>query len=151
MHNCPLIKHQGNEACYVPSRDYVNMPGLNRFENSKAYYRVLFHELVHSTGHQNRIGRKEVYDDPDFGTEEYSLEELVAEMGACYLQSYAGVPLAQLDNSAAYIQNWLQVFEGDSQFVIKAASYAQRAVDYILKPPKEEMGSNMSNAERYES
>jgi len=136
MPECPLIKHQGDDAYYVPDRDYVNMPSLNRFESSEAYYCALFHELVHSTGHQKRIGRKEVYENPDFGTEEYSLEELVAEMGSCYLQSHAGVPIEQLDNSAAYIQNWLQVFEGDSQFVIKAASYAQRAVDYILSLAK---------------
>jgi len=133
MEDCPPIQHKDDRAYYVPAMDYINMPGINRFENSEAYYGVLFHELIHSTGHKKRIGRKEVYENPAFGTEPYSLEELVAEMGACYLKSHAGLPIEELENNAAYIQNWLEVFAGDNKFVIKAASQAQRAVEYILK------------------
>lgn len=133
MEDCPMIQHIDDKAYYVPSMDYINMPSLSRFENSEAYYCILFHELVHSTGHKKRIGRKEIYDNPEFGSEPYSIEELVAEMGACYLKSCTGLPIERLENNAAYIQNWLGVFEGDNRFVIQAASRAQRAVEYILK------------------
>ncbi len=138
MKDCPEIRHVNDNAYYVPAMDYINMPAISRFENSESYYGILFHELVHSTGHKKRVGRKEVYENPEFGTEPYSLEELVAEMGACYLKSHVGLPIDKLENSAAYIQNWLEVFEGDNQFVIKAASFAQRAVEYILKATGED-------------
>ena len=133
MEDCPVIRHGGDEAYYAPAEDYVNMPGINLFENIEAYYGCLFHEIIHSTGNQKRVGRKEVYENPEFGTEPYSLEELVAEMGACYLKSHAGLSTERLKNSAAYIQSWLKVLEGDNRLVIYAASRAQRAVEYILK------------------
>jgi len=143
MKDCPLIKHEQSEAYYSAALDCINLPDLKRFKNSEAYYSTLFHELIHSTGHQKRIGRKAVYENPEFGSDAYSMEELIAEMGTCYLQSYAGIPIEELGNNAAYIHNWLQVFEGDNQFVIKAASYAQRAVDYILQPVGEQKESNL--------
>lgn len=133
MVDCPTIRYEEAEAFYVPSLDYINMPQLSSFDSSPDYYGTLFHELIHSTGHQKRIGRKEVFQNPKFGTEMYSLEELVAEMGSCYLKSHTGIPIAELDNSAAYIRDWLEVFKGDKRFVVMAASRAQHAVEYILK------------------
>ncbi|NNV53879.1 ArdC family protein [Limnovirga soli] len=133
MPNCPRIEHNTQEAYYVPSLDYINMPKITSFITSEAYYGTLFHELVHSTGHAERLNRKEVCENADFGTEPYSLEELVAEMGACYLKSHAGIINADLSNNAAYIKGWLDVFKGDKRFVIKAAGRAQRGVEYILQ------------------
>ncbi|MCW3108359.1 MAG: hypothetical protein JWQ09_2865 [Segetibacter sp.] len=130
---CPQIIHVDEDAYYVPSMDYINMPEMQTFDSSENYYGTLFHELIHSTGHPDRIGRKEVYDDPRYGSDLYSLEELVGEMGSCYLKSYTGISIDDLSNNAAYIQGWLEVFNGDKRFVIKAASQAQKAVEYILK------------------
>ncbi len=136
MIDCPIIRHEDIEAYYVPAMDYINMPIISSFDSATNYYGTLFHELIHSTGHQKRIGRKEVFQNPRYGTEMYSLEELVAEMGSCYLKSHTGTPIADLDNSAAYIREWLEVFKGDKRFVVMAASKAQQAVEYILKFPR---------------
>ena len=69
--------------------------------------------------------------DNDFGTEEYSLEELVAEFTSAFLCAEC-----QIDNtmeaSTAYIQGWLKVLKNDRQMVLTAASQAQKATDYIL-------------------
>jgi antirestriction protein ArdC len=62
----------------------------------------------------------------------YSEEELVAEIGACYLLSYAGIIDAQLDNSASYIQAWLKRLDNDVKFIFQASAQAQKAVDFIL-------------------
>lgn len=132
MKDAPEIIHKKPDAFYVPSEDYINMPKMKTFQSSEGYYGTLFHELIHSTGHKNRLGRKEVYENPKFGTEMYSLEELVAEIGACYLNSYCGILIADMSNNAAYIQSWLAVFNGDKKIVMKAASWAQQAVEYIL-------------------
>lgn len=137
MPDSPLVQHKKGQAYYMPVEDIINMPKAAKFKNMIEYYGTLFHELIHSTGHQKRLNRKEVVENPDFASEMYSLEELVAEMGSCYLKSYTGVPIEKMGNNAAYINSWLEVFKGDTRFVIKAASTAQRAVEYILGSGKE--------------
>ena len=53
-------------------------------------------------------------------------------MGASFLCALTGIENKQLtENAAAYIQNWLVVFKQDKTMVIKAASQAQVAVDFI--------------------
>jgi len=76
----------------------------------------------------------------EFGGEAYSQEELVAEMGTCYLQSFAGIT-SQFQQSAAYIQGWLSKLKNDKRFIFQAAKAAQKATDYILnvKETKEEV------------
>lgn len=138
MKNPPKIIHKKADAFYVPSEDYINMPKRKSFKSIEDYYGVLFHELIHSTGHQTRLARKEVCENSSFGSEPYSHEELVAEIGSCYLKSYAGLPIADMSNNAAYIKGWLDVFKGDKRILIKASSQSQKAVDYILNPKVKE-------------
>jgi antirestriction protein ArdC len=138
MKDAPNIVHKKPDAFYVPSEDYINMPKMKTFGSREDYYSTLFHELIHSTGHQSRLARKEIYENPKFGTDMYSLEELVAEIGSCYLKSYSGLAISDMSNNAAYINSWLSVFKGDTRILIKAASKAQKAVEYILNPKVEE-------------
>ena len=138
MKDVPKIVHKKAEAFYVPSEDYINMPKMKTFKSSEDYYGTLFHELIHATGHQSRLARKEVYENNQFGSEPYSQEELVAEIGSCYLKSYSGLSIADMSNNAAYIRNWLDVLKADNRMIIKAASKGQQAVEYILNPKVEE-------------
>jgi antirestriction protein ArdC len=130
--DCPLIQHGGSSAFYLPSADTVQMPPLEVFKNSESYYCTLFHELIHSTGHEKRLNRKEITEDTSFGDELYSVEELVAEIGACYLNAYCGIENENIVNNTAYIQNWLQQLRNDKRFIVQASFRAQKAVDYIL-------------------
>jgi len=74
-----------NKACYIPLLDTVHMPHPRTFFKDEAYYSTLFHELVHAVGHKKRLNRHEKFPDHQFGSRDYSMEELVAEMGAAYL------------------------------------------------------------------
>ena len=134
----PLIKFREQKAFYNPLLDFVNMPKLKTFENSERYYETFFHELVHSTGHLSRLNRKELMNMEEFGGDAYSIEELIAEMGACYLKSLCGFDHLGYDQNASYLQGWLSKLKGDRHFVIYAASKAQHAVDFILKFQPEE-------------
>lgn len=134
MPKCPKITHREQRAYYDPLKDVVNMPKYNSFDRPEAYYSTLFHELVHSTGHRSRLNRKGLLEMTEFGSEAYSHEELVAEIGTCYLQSYVGVT-SEFEQSAAYIQEWLWRLKNDSRFIFSAASQAQKATDFILAPP----------------
>lgn len=127
----PSIKHDSQQAYYHPTKDIVNMPKKESFDSSEAYYATLFHELVHSTGHVNRLGRKGIMDRTFFGSEDYSKEELIAEMGASFLCAFGGISPKTIDNSASYISNWMTALKGDSKLVVHAAGAAQKASDYI--------------------
>ena len=107
------------------------VPSLTRFERAEEYYSTLFHELAHSTGHKTRLDRKGIESVASYGSPDYSREELVAEMAAAFLCGACGIAPATLDNSAAYLANWIKVLKADSKAAIIAAAQAQKAADYI--------------------
>ncbi len=133
----PEIKHGGNVACYSPSLDNIKMPELNTFINPESYYAVLFHELAHSTGHVSRLNRKEVMDSNQFGSHDYSLEEMVAELTSAFLCAEVGLDNTS-DNSVAYIKAWYSKLKNDPKLFWTASSRAQKASDYILGRVKAE-------------
>ena len=105
------------------------MPGFQRFHNSEGYYKTLYHELIHSTGHKSRLNRDlSNY----FGTLNYGKEELIAELGTAFLCAESGISDSTIDNSAAYLDNWLSLFRKDKRILISAASQANKASSYIL-------------------
>ena len=131
--NPPAIKHGGNEAYYNLSEDLVRMPKIEQFDSVNDYYRTLFHELTHSTRHESRLNREKI--SFRFGDSGYAKEELVAEFGAVFLSAWAGIMWYNNKNHAAYLKGWnsaIKEAENDNKFLMKAASLAQAATDYIL-------------------
>jgi antirestriction protein ArdC len=135
----PEIKHGGNRAAYSPILDYIKVPVPESFDSPEEYYNTAFHELSHSTGHESRIGRKGILEPSYFGSHEYSKEELVAEMSACFLCGHSGIENFTIENSAAYIHGWLKALKDDKTLLIQAASQAQKASNYILNAKPGEM------------
>jgi antirestriction protein ArdC len=125
------VQHGFNRACYKPWADAIEMPNKTDFVGVEEYYSTLFHELTHATGHETRCDRKEAFG-AGFGREKYSKEELVAEIGTCFLCHTAGIENKIIDNSAAYIGSWLKKLKNDPRMIVFAASQAQKATDYIL-------------------
>ena len=122
-----------NKAFYSPSCDRVVVPMKEQYENINEYYSTTFHELTHSTGHKSRLDRLETGAIASFGSETYSKEELVAEIGSASLMNMLGIETPQtFKNSTAYIQNWLQALKNDNKFIVSASSKAEKAVKYIL-------------------
>ncbi len=128
----PLIVHGEPRAFYRPAADTVNLPRPDLFLVPEEYYSTAFHELTHATGHESRLNRRPSTEIRHFGDKEYSQEELVAEMGSAFLCAQARIEQVTLENSAAYIANWLQVLKADAKMVVVAAAQAQRAADHIL-------------------
>ena len=130
--NAPEIKHGGNSAHYAPVKDYVQMPNASNFDSANDYYRTLFHELIHSTGHPSRLNREL---NTNHKSEAYAKEELTAEMGAVFLSAWAGILWYNNKNHAAYLKSWnnaIKEAENDSKFIMRAAAAAQKATDHIL-------------------
>ena len=122
-----------NSAYYAPLRDEVVVPMLSQFKNAEEYYSTAFHELTHSTGAQKRLNRLKVTELAAFGSEDYSKEELVAELGAAMLVNRCGIESEKsFRNSAAYIQSWIKALRDDQRLIVSASSKAEKAVNYIL-------------------
>ena len=67
-----------------------------------------------------------------FGSNRYSEEELIAEMGAAFLCGHVGIDTGTIDNSAAYIHHWMQQLRQDKRLIVRTAARAQKAADFIL-------------------
>lgn len=122
----------GTQACYNPRTDIVTMPEASHFVTPESYYTTLFHEYVHSTGHEKRLNRKGITEIVNFGSSNYAKEELVAEMGAAFINNTVGILDTTIDQSAAYIAGWLKALKNDKKLVVSAASQAQKAANMIL-------------------
>jgi antirestriction protein ArdC len=114
-------------AWYCMGDDEVGMPAAETFESGDSYYAILFHELTHSTRHPSRLDRK----GGETSKGDYAQEELVAEIGACFLVSETGVE-PRYEQSAAYVASWLKALQDDRKLVVYAAAQAQNAADLIL-------------------
>ncbi len=129
----PTLKQGGSRAYYKPAAHHVQMPKMETFVSPDDYYKVLFHELTHSTGHKSLLNRDTLVQMNSFGDEEYSKEELVAEIGAQFLSGIVGIkPKSDSTNSQAYINGWLSKIGKEPKLVVSAATQAMKAVDCIL-------------------
>lgn len=130
------IRHGGDRAVYRPSPDYIQLPHKDTFISVSEYYSTLAHELVHWSGHSSRLDRKTLN---FFGSAEYAFEELIAEIGGCYLCNELNVPQSEnLDNHNSYLQSWLKVLENDSSAILRGSAQASKAADFIMAFSKQE-------------
>jgi antirestriction protein ArdC len=135
----PVVKHGMSHAYYSPINDIVGLPERKRFDTEDAYHATLFHELIHSTGHEKRLKRLSIMERNGFGSDPYCKEELIAELGSAFLCGQAGIVERTIDNSAAYLEGWLKRLQEDKTLIVYAAAQAQKAADFILghKPESE--------------
>lgn len=119
----------GNSACYLPSLDQINMPPVERFEDTEKFYSTLAHEYVHWTATAARCDRD--FGSTGFGSEGYAREELVAELGAAFIGAELGLAPYHIEDHAGYLAAWLRCLKSDKRAILKHAADAQRAADYL--------------------
>lgn len=128
----PKIQHEGQKAFYNFIDDFIQLPEFKNFETGLDYYRTLFHEITHSTGAAKRLDRNIAN---KFGSKDYAKEELVAEFGAVFLSAQAGIIWRNQTNHSEYLANWknaLKHLKADNRLLMRAASEAQKAADFVL-------------------
>lgn len=119
--------------CHI--KDLIHVPSIRQYEQAAEFYSTVFHEAVHSTGTETRLDRPGLRD-VNFGSEIYSREELVAEIGAqCILHSLQIESPECIRNSTAYIQNWARKLgeKSNRKWIVTAAVQAEKAVKFILQ------------------
>ncbi len=117
----------GNCACYIPSEDYVQVPPPAAYFEPINWHRTALHELGHASGHRSRLNR-------DLsgarGSKKYAFEELIAELCAAF--SCASLGIVPTVRHSDYIGSWLEVLRDDNRAIVRAASAASKAADYLL-------------------
>lgn len=129
-----LYNEKGDKAYYRPATDEIHLPLMEQFETAEGYYDTAFHESVHSTGHPKRLNRISLDANvAAFGSEDYSKEELVAEIGACGIMHELGLETEKtFRNNAAYVQSWLRALKNDKRMIVSAAGKAEKAIARIM-------------------
>ena len=112
--------------CYIPSKDLVSMPALNRFKTPEQYYATYFHELAHWTKHKSRLNRL-----AKAGQEGYALEELTAEITASFVCPLVGIEPLIHEEHAPYLEHYIKLLTDEPQAFLKACSQAEKAADYL--------------------
>ena len=122
-----------DKAYYSPVTDMISVPMLSQYEIAEEYYSTTFHEAVHSTMTESRCNRKNENKLAAFGSEDYSREELVAEIGSAMLCNAVKIDCEKaFKNSVAYIQGWLRKLKNDNRMIVWASSRAEKAARYIM-------------------
>ncbi len=124
------IRVGGDMAFYVPSQDYIAVPPQQAYFAQVDWYRTVFHELGHWTGHKSRLDRELC---GRFGSEDYAREELVAEMASAFL--CASLWIAPTVRHADYLGAWLKALRDDARAIFRAASQASKAAELVLAAP----------------
>lgn len=121
-----------SNAWYDVQPDVIHRPPRRFFKTDIGYYTTVLHELTHWSGNPLRLNR--VFG-RDNGTREYALEEMIAELGTCFVAATLDIPerLSEMPNHANYIGEWLSQLGGDSQAFFRASSAAQKAANFLLK------------------
>jgi len=117
----------GARAYYNPTGDFVQVPPPTAYFEPINWHRTAFHELGHWTGHTSRLNRDH---SGAFGSKSYAREELVAEMAGAF--TCASLGIVPTVRHADYIGSWLEVLRQDNRAVVRAASAASKAANYLL-------------------
>ena len=117
----------GDRAFYVPAADYVQVPPPQVFFEPINWHRTALHECSHASGAAHRLNRDL---SGSFGSKKYAFEELVAEISAAFCCAALGiVPTVR---HADYIGSWAEVLREDNRAIVRAASQASKAADFLL-------------------
>jgi antirestriction protein ArdC len=128
------IEHGGSRALYRPSTDSIYLPPRDSFVGTatstpaESYYSTLLHELTHWTSPEKRCNRQL---GKRFGDNAYSMEELVAELGAAFLCADLQISDTPRADHAQYLESWLRVLKTDKKAIFTAASKASQAVEFL--------------------
>jgi antirestriction protein ArdC len=117
----------GSRAFYMPAHDYVQVPPPQAYFEPINWHRTALHELGHASGAPHRLNRDL---SGSFGSKKYAFEELVAEMNAAFCCASLGI--APTVRHADYIGSWLDVLREDNRAIVRAASQASKAADFLL-------------------
>ena len=132
-----IVNDNKTQACYIPSKDTINMPMQSQFEDLESYAATLLHEIVHWTSHKDRCDRNIKN---KHGTKDYAFEELIAELGSAMLCGSLNISVRPREEHAKYLNIWIAKLSENPKAIFSASAKAQKAVNFILDRRNENNG-----------
>ena len=124
----PITQSDEPAAYYLPGEDRIHIPRVGRFESAEAFWATLAHEEAHATKHKSRLDRRH---EGNTREERYAREEVVADLASAMVCARLGLRV-QYEQHAAYLEHWVTVMREDSRAIVRAASMAQAAADWMF-------------------
>jgi antirestriction protein ArdC len=121
------VRIGGPSAYYSPAGDCIAVPRPDAFHDPVNWHRTVCHELGHWSGGATRLGRDL---SGAFGSVSYGKEELIAELCGAFVCAALGI--TPTVRHADYIGAWLAIIRQDARAILRAASAASKAADYLL-------------------
>ncbi len=120
---CPIRQVHGDDAYYSISKDEIVIPERSQFIDGESFASNTLHECSHSLGAENRLNQLLP---SSFGSKEYAIEELRAELTAAVVSSQWGLTKHVKDDSAAYLRSWLDSLQENPDFIKNVLSDVKR-------------------------
>ena len=143
---CPIY-YDSSKAFYSPAEDAVHLPPKEAFKSNESRLSVLLHEMSHSTGHESRLNRNIRN---SFGSIDYAIEELNAEISSFFLESDLGIHLEVdteiMADHANYLNSWLSVLKNDPNAFFRACAAADNISSYLYENYQHTLELNLSHA-----
>lgn len=124
----PVVEKNQDRAFYSPKDDCITIPPRNKFKSDKAYFSVILHELSHSTGHPNRLNRKQ---NNPFNSKGYATEELIAETSTMFICLDEG--LQTFNSHAKYLEGWASHFADKKKALLSICKSARESQEFISR------------------
>ena len=130
------IIYGGNQAFYRVSTDEIHIPSREMFVDMNEFYATALHEMGHSTGHESRLNRNL---NNTFGTEDYAIEELRAEIASLFLEQDLELQVSEkhIENNSKYVKSWYDTISENPNILFTAISDADKMSKYIISKEKE--------------
>ena len=130
------IIYGGNQAFYRVATDEIHLPNREDFLDMNEFYSTALHEIGHSTGHETRLNRKL---ENKFGTEDYAIEELKAEIASLFLEQDLELQVSEkhIENNSKYVKSWYDTISENPNILFTAISDADKMSKYILSKERE--------------
>lgn len=140
------ILYGGGQAYYKPSADEIHLPPKDMFLDMSEFYATALHEVGHSTGHESRLNRDL---SGKFGTADYAVEELRAEIASLFLEQDLEIQVTEkhIENNSQYIKAWHDKISEDPNVLFTAIADADKIARYIVE--KEHEAEKAKNTEFY--
>jgi antirestriction protein ArdC len=119
------VRIGGDKAYYDVAGDFMRVPPPRAFFEPINWHRTMLHDILHLVG--RRLGRDL---SATFGSKKYAYEEIVCELSTSFVCAALGiVPTVR---HADYIASWTEILQEDDRAIVRAASAASKAADYLL-------------------
>lgn len=137
---CPIVYTTPHDkAFYDLKSDRIVIPMKKQFKISSTkdeiyqdgenFYATLIHEMMHSTGKEDRLNRTF---GKKFGDKQYAVEEIIAELGSARVAQMLGFSKSLLDENATYLDSWIKCLKEQPNFILKILMDVEKASKMIL-------------------